>query len=257
MRRIALGVAYDGGNFDGWQIQPSGTAVQNHLESALSVLAGYRISTVCAGRTDAGVHATGQVVHFDGEVERPLTAWVRGTNAHLPAGVSVQWASVVPADFHARFSALWREYEYRLYCAPTRNPLLHTAAWSIYSLDIDLMREAIAPLIGVHDFSSFRASQCQAATPIRDLMKFDITQQGPLIRFHIRGNAFLHHMVRNVVGSLVEVGLKRKPPSWLFDVLQAKNRSVAGRTFPAEGLVLVHVGYDSGFGFPESNPLLC
>lgn len=257
MSRIALGIAYDGAHFDGWQIQPSGTAVQNYIEAALSKLAGRGISTVCAGRTDAGVHATGQVVHFDVDVERPLAAWVRGSNAYLPAGVSVQWAKVVPEHFHARFSAAWREYEYRVYCAPSRHPLMPTAAWSIYPLDIDLMRESVAPLIGLHDFSSFRASQCQAATPIRQLIQFEITQQGPLIRFHIRGNAFLHHMVRNLVGSLAEVGLKRKPPGWLFDVLQSKSRAMAGRTFPAQGLVLVRVGYDSGFGLPELPTLLC
>ena len=252
MPRIALGLAYDGTSFEGWQTQPHGNTLQDHLEKALSVLAGCPVETICAGRTDAGVHAFAQVVHFDAPVQRPLQAWVRGVNVHLPKEMSVQWAHEVTDSFHARFSAQWRAYEYRIYCSPVRHPLIDRAAWSLYPLDTEAMQTAANSLLGTHDFSSFRAAQCQANTPVRELMTLKIQQNGAVISIYIRGNAFLHHMVRNIVGSLVEVGLHRKPVEWIAEVLAAKNRSVAARTWPSEGLTFVGVGYDDAFGLPVS-----
>ncbi|MFN7835281.1 MAG: tRNA pseudouridine(38-40) synthase TruA [Burkholderiaceae bacterium] len=253
MTRIALGLVYDGSGFHGWQTQPSGCTVQDHLESSLAALAGVPIKTICAGRTDAGVHATGQVVHFDTSVQRPMQAWVRGVNARLPGGVAVQWAKQVPDAFHARFSALARCYEYRLYCAPVRHPLLHQTTHEPRPLCIEAMRQAIYPLLGRHDFSAFRSAQCQAANPVRELLCFDIDEPlAGLIRCRIRGNAFLHHMVRNLMGALVSVGAGKRPPSWLFDVLQSRDRRLAARTYPPEGLTLVQVAYDSGFDLPPA-----
>ncbi len=256
MGRIALGLAYAGQAFEGWQTQRHGRTVQDVLEQSLSALAGQPIHTVCAGRTDTGVHATAQVVHFDTDIERPLQAWVRGTNAHLPGTVAVQWAVPVSDAFHARFSAQSRSYQYRIYCARQRHPLVRQAAWCMYDLNIPAMQEAARGLVGTHDFSAFRAAQCQAASPVRELMAFEISQSGPYVIFDIRGNAFLHHMVRNLVGSLVEIGLGRKPVDWLVQVLDSKNRSLAARTYPPEGLTLVGVGYDSVFALPKSPALV-
>jgi tRNA pseudouridine38-40 synthase len=199
---------------------------------------------VCAGRTDAGVHATAQVVHFDTEADRPLSAWVRGVNAHLPTTIAVQSAAVSAPDFHARFNATRRAYRYTLYCKPQRHPLLdkHTT-WIFQPLDIEAMRAAALAFVGTHDFSSFRSSQCQAASPIRSLERFEITEHGSLVYLDVCGNAFLHHMVRNLVGALLWIGMGKRSANWAADVLQARDRTLAAMTAPAQGLCLQGVDY--------------
>ncbi|MFT3803178.1 MAG: tRNA pseudouridine(38-40) synthase TruA [Burkholderiaceae bacterium] len=244
MIRYALVIAYDGRSFAGWQTQPSGQTVQDHLERALARIAGRPIATICAGRTDAGVHASRQVVHFDCEVERPLTAWVRGVNAFLPDAIAVQASAVAPAGFHARFSAVRRRYRYRLYRAPQRHPLLAgRAGWVHRRLDIDAMRAAAGCLIGRHDFSAFRSSECQAASPVRELQALRLTERGAIVEIELVANAFLHHMVRNIVGALVWIGIGRRPPNWLAQVLAARDRRLAAPTFAADGLYLTGVDY--------------
>lgn len=248
--RIALGVAYDGTAFEGWQTQPHGRTVQDALERALAAVAGVPVSTVCAGRTDAGVHATGQVVHFDSPVQRPLSAWTRGVNAHLPSACAVQWAQPVPDDFHARFGATYRRYQYWIYRSPVAHPLVHNATWMFQRLDVAAMQQALPALVGEHDFSAFRAAQCQAATPVRHLTHLGLLEQGAFLCFTLQANAFLHHMARNLVGSVMEVGLGNRPPEWIADVLASRDRRLAAKTAPARGLCLVEVGYDAALGLP-------
>lgn len=210
--RIALGLEYHGPAFCGWQTQPGGGAVQDALERALEAFAGGPVATVCAGRTDAGVHATAQVVHIDAPVQRPVDAWVRGVNAHLPAAVAVRWARAVPEDFHARFSATRRGYDYWLLNDPVRSPLHEgRVGWVFRPLDAAAMQAAADLLVGKHDFTSFRAAECQAASPVRELRELSVARFGRLIRVRAGANAFLHHMVRNLVGTLVYVGLGRQP----------------------------------------------
>jgi tRNA pseudouridine38-40 synthase len=250
--RLALGLAYDGAAFPGWQTQPSGDAVQDVLEASLSALAGHPVATVCAGRTDAGVHALRQVVHFDTEARRPLNAWVRGVNARLPETVAVQWARPVPDDFHARFGARSRTYRYLIRCAPVPHPLWRTrAGWVFRPLALGPMREAAACLVGEHDFSAFRSSQCQAATPVRTLVRLELEARGDFVELTLVANAFLHHMVRNIVGALVYVGTGRQPPGWLGELLAARRRALAAPTFSPSGLYLAGVDYDPAFGLPR------
>ena len=249
--RLALGIAYDGSGFPGWQTQPSGNAVQDRVEHALSALAGHPVSTVCAGRTDAGVHALAQVVHFDTVADRPLGAWVRGVNARLPAAVSVQWAHPVPDTFHARFAAQSRTYRYLLLGSHRPHPLWRDrAGWTHRPLDLAAIREAAAALVGRHDFSAFRSSQCQAATPVRNLARLDVVRRGDFVELTLGANAFLHHMVRNIVGTLVQVGTGRRPPAWVAEVLASRRRALAAPTFSAAGLYFAGVDYDAGFGLP-------
>jgi len=249
--RIALGIEYDGSAFHGWQTQPSGRTVQDTLEAALRAFVGAATPTICAGRTDSGVHATGQVVHLDATVERPLTAWVRGVNAHLPATVAVRWAHPVPEDFSARFSATARSYEYWLLNDPVRAPLYEgRAGWVFRPLDLSAMQQGAEHLLGTHDFSSFRAAECQAASPVRTLDRLALSRQGRLIRVELRANAFLHHMVRNIVGTLVYVGMGRQAPAWVGQVLAARSRAVAAPTFSPAGLYLTGVEYDPALGLP-------
>ncbi len=244
MTRYALVIAYDGRPFSGWQTQPSGQAVQDHVERALAQVAGRPLATICAGRTDAGVHADCQVVHVDCEVERPLTAWVRGVNAFLPDAIAVQASAIVPTSFHARFSAVRRRYHYRLYRAPQRHPLLAgRAGWVYHPLDVDAMRAALPCLVGRHDFSAFRSSQCQAASPVRDLQALHLVERGQIIEIELIANAFLHHMVRNIVGALVWIGIGRRTPDWLAQVLASRDRRLAAPTFAADGLYLTGVDY--------------
>jgi len=251
-RRLALGVEYDGRAFRGWQTQPAGDAVQDAIERALHAFAGERVDTICAGRTDAGVHATGQVIHVDTAVSRPLEAWVRGVNAHLPATVAVRWSREVPADFHARFGATSRRYDYWLLNDAVRSPLLDgRVGWVFRPLDAEAMAAAALSLVGRHDFSAFRAAECQAASPVREVSRFDVTRHGRLIRVRIEANAFLHHMVRNLVGLLVYIGLGRQPVGWAHEVLALRDRSRAAPTFSPAGLYLSAVQYDPGFGLPE------
>ncbi|HEU4621427.1 MAG TPA: tRNA pseudouridine(38-40) synthase TruA [Burkholderiaceae bacterium] len=258
MPRIALGIEYDGHPFRGWQSQADVPTVQQTLERAIQafLVNDQRSAVVCAGRTDTGVHALGQVVHLDTDVERPTHAWVRGVNAHLPQSVAVRWAALVPDDFHARFSAERREYFYCIHNAATRSALLaHRAAWCFRPLDAGAMNEAATCLVGEHDFSSFRSAECQAKTPVKTVYSVRVTRVGQMIHLHIAANAFLHHMVRNIVGSLVYVGLGRKPGEWIQQVLDARDRKLAAPTYDAAGLYFVRVHYPRRFVLPESPPM--
>ena len=255
--RIALGVEYDGSPYSGWQVQPDRPTVQAALEEALGSFAGdgVPVPTVCAGRTDTGVHATGQVVHIDTEIRRPAHAWVRGVNAFLPPSVAVRWAHEVPGSFSARFSAFARTYEYWILNDPVRRPLLSgRAAWCFRPCDEERMRAECACLVGEHDFTSFRAAECQAKTPVRTLYSAEVRRRGPMIGIRLRANGFLHHMVRNIVGCLVYVGIGKEPPGWVAEVLAARDRSVAAPTYPAAGLYLTRVEYPPQFGLPDAAP---
>ncbi len=247
MIRLALGLEYDGTEWNGWQTQPNGQTVQDQLESALHRFTTVAHATTCAGRTDAGVHAAGQVVHLDTTIDRPEWNWVRGVNALLPQSIAVTWARCVSPEFHARFSARWREYSYSIYVSPTRSPLKDRfATWCFQPLDLAQMQRAAALVVGTHDFSAFRSAECQAKSPVRTISNFDVSQHQETITFRIRGNAFLHHMVRNLVGSVVEVGRGAQPVEWMAHVLAQRDRGLAARTFPAQGLCLTRVEYDSG-----------
>jgi len=255
--RIALGVEYDGASFAGWQSQPHGNTVQDALERALGAVAGTGIRTVCAGRTDAGVHASAQVVHFDTDVRRPTSAWVRGVNSHLPPAVAVRWAQPMPDEFHARFSARARSYRYLLVNRPVRPAILHgRAGWHHAPLDIDAMAAATVHVLGEHDFSSFRAASCQANSPIKIVHSAAIVRNSDLIVFDITANAFLHHMVRNLVGALVEVGKGRHTSDWLAELLATCDRSRAAATFDAAGLYLVGVDYGPGWQLPHEGRMM-
>ena len=249
--RIAIGLVYDGSQFDGWQTQPSGRGVQDQLEQALATIAAHPVRVIAAGRTDTGVHATGQVAHFDTDALRPTQAWVRGVNSHLPPSMAVQWAVATANDFHARFSARARTYRYVLYASPIR-PVLHHAqvGWCHAPLDIDAMRSGAQALIGRHDFSSFRAADCQAKTAVRTLHALTIETRGAMILFTLRADAFLYHMVRNIIGALVYVGKGAHPPAWLGTLLAQRDRRAAPPTFAAAGLYLAEVEYDPVFGIP-------
>jgi tRNA pseudouridine38-40 synthase len=251
--RVALGLEYDGSGFCGWQSQSSGCGVQDELERALSAIAGEHIHVVTAGRTDTGVHALNQVVHFDTAVHRPESAWVRGVNAFLPAGVAVNWARRADDDFHARFSAVERRYVYVLLNRPARPGLLHgKVGWFHARLDLDAMREGAGYLLGEHDFSAFRAAECQAKSPVKFLRQLDIEQSGDYFIFRLRANAFLHHMVRNLIGSLVYVGKGKHPPEWIGNILESCDRRNAAPTFAPDGLYLAGVGYDEKWEIPVS-----
>jgi tRNA pseudouridine38-40 synthase len=244
---------YHGSSFCGWQKQPSGCAVQDVLERALAEIAGEKVATVGAGRTDAGVHALAQAVHFDTGAARPETAWVRGTNALLPAGVAVTWARPVADDFHARYSARERSYRYVLLNHPLRPALdCGRVGWFHLPLDLDRMRAAAHHLLGEHDFSAFRSAECQAKSPVRELRRLEIRRSGDYVAFELAANAFLHHMVRNIVGCLVYVGKGRHPPAWLGEVLAGRDRKLAAPTLDAAGLYLVQVSYDAKWELPQA-----
>jgi tRNA pseudouridine38-40 synthase len=253
--RVALGVSYNGGAYQGWQSQSSGLTVQDKLESALGKFAAQRISTLCAGRTDAGVHGLMQVVHFDTEIDRDTYAWVRGTNANLPRDIAVQWALIAPDDFHCRASAITRRYAYVLLESPIR-PSIETGrvGWTFNALDFGTMRKAADILLGEHDFSSFRAAQCQALSPVKNLLKIDLHQRGAYWRIEFEANAFLHHMIRNIMGCLVQIGQGKKPPHWMAEVLQARDRKMAAPTFSPDGLYFLGPRYDVKWGIPERTP---
>jgi tRNA pseudouridine38-40 synthase len=257
VQRIALGLEYDGRAFQGWQTQPGGNTIQDHLEAALAMIHGAPARTMTAGRTDAGVHASAQVAHFDAINPRPEQAWVRGVNAYLPRGISVLWARRVPEDFHARYSARERLYRYLLLNRPVRPALLAgRVGWMHGRLDVAAMNRAADCLLGTHDFSAFRAAECQAKTPIRDLREASITRNGEMLTFQFRANAFLHHQVRNLVGALVWVGLGRRPPEWLAEVLECRDRARAAATFPPDGLYLAGIRYDPRYDLPAPPPFL-
>lgn len=247
MPRVALGISYDGRPWQGWQKQPNGQTVQDALERALAAFATVPVQTTCAGRTDTAVHALGQVVHFDCEVNRSEESWVRGVNAHLPESISVQWAQYVDDTFHARFSATARAYTYVLLNSRVRQPLwAGRAGWVFQSLDVSAMTQAAQALLGEHDFSSFRSSQCQAKSPVRTITELSVRQQGCLIFVSLRGNAFLHHMVRNIIGALVQIGQGRESVEYMADLLALKDRTKGAPTFSPDGLYLTEVSYPQG-----------
>lgn len=255
--RIALGLAYDGSRFEGWQSQPSGNTVQDALERALAVIAGVPVRVAGAGRTDTGVHASAQVAHFDVAAERPESAWVRGTNTGLPEGVVVHWARCVSDEFNARFAARGRTYTYVLQNTPVRPALFaRQVGWFHLPLAIEPMRAAAAHLVGTHDFTSFRSSECQAKMPVREMRRIAIESRGPYVVFTLEADAFLHHMVRNIVGALVYVGKGKHRPEWLAELLAMRDRTRAAPTFGPAGLYLTRVAYDAHWGLPEAPPLL-
>ncbi len=252
--RIAIGFEYCGLGFCGWQSQTSGCGVQDALAAAISIISGERNSVTAAGRTDTGVHAAFQVAHFDTEIHRPLSAWVRGVNSHLPHGVAVLWAREVSADFHARFAAIERGYRYALLNHPVR-PGLHNGlvGWYYRPLDEAAMNQAAAYLVGEHDFSAFRAAECQAKSPIKTLHRATIERRGDFLLCDFRANAFLHHMIRNIMGGLVQVGIGKYPPEWMRTILEGCDRTLAAATFDAAGLYLSYIRYPSHFDLPESS----
>jgi tRNA pseudouridine38-40 synthase len=257
-RRWALGLEYAGFPFVGWQSQAGGNTVQDALEAALAQIGGSPLRVHPLGRTDTGVHARLQIVHFDVAVERPQSAWVRGVNALLPDSVAVLWALPVSSEFHARQSARGRRYQYVLCDGPVR-PALHSrrVGWFHRPLDLASMQNAAASLVGRHDFSAFRAAECQAPTPVREMRRADISRQGEYLVFDFEANAFLHHMIRNIVGSLVYVGSGRQAPAWIDELLAARDRKRAAPTFSPDGLYLIGGQYDERWGLPEqTRPLM-
>lgn len=269
-RRVALGVSYRGGAYTGWQSQPYGGTVQDALEHALSEFAVHPVKTVCAGRTDTGVHGINQVVHLDTPLSRASFSWVRGTNTFLPPDIAVQWAAEVPDTFHARNSAIGRRYAYILLESPIK-PAIEAGqvGWVFRPLNLQAMREAAALLIGEHDFSSFRSSQCQSPTPVKHLREIRIASCRPATpfvppresdvphrywRFDFEGQAFLHHMIRNIMGCLIAVGTGTQPVSWVQRVLEARDRKVAAPTFSPDGLYFLGPQYDAGWGLPSQVP---
>lgn len=253
--RIALGISYRGQAYQGWQAQADGRTVQDELEIALAAFITRPVTTVCAGRTDAGVHGLNQVVHLDSPVERPPFSWVRGTNRYLPPDIAVQWAQRVPDSFHARNSARGRRYRFVLLESAVRPALEHgLVGWVFRPLDGAAMRQAAAALIGEHDFTSFRAAHCQSPTPVKTLREVRISQRGAYWAFEFDANAFLYHMVRNIMGCLVAVGQGRQSPGWMAEVLAARSRDAAAPTFPPDGLYFVGPYYDEALRIPAHTP---
>lgn len=255
--RIAIGVEYDGSRFHGWQSQPALETVQDALEDAVSGIAGERLTVIAAGRTDTGVHALEQVAHFDTKASRPLQAWVRGVNSHLPRAVAVCWAVVVEPEFHARFSAISRSYRYVLFNHPVRPALQDgRVGWYHRALDVDRMSAAAQSLIGEHDFSSFRSSECQAKSPVKTLHEAAIRRHGDYVLFDFCASGFLHHMVRNILGSLLWVGYGKEPPEWIAALLAARDRTLAAPTFAADGLYFVGAEYDPRWRLPQASRIM-
>jgi len=251
--RLALGISYNGQAYQGWQSQLSGQTIQDKLEAALGQFMGQtRISTLCAGRTDAGVHGLMQVIHFDTDLTRDTSSWVRGTNAHLPHDIAVQWAHEVPREFHCRASAVSRRYAYILLDSPVRPSVdAGRVGWVFKPLELHAMQQAASHLIGEHDFSSFRASACQALSPVKNLLRINITQRGAYWRFEFEANAFLHHMIRNIMGCLVAIGQGKYPPRWILEVLAARDRDAAAPTFSPDGLYFLGPRYEAHWGLPD------
>ena len=255
MRRIALGLSYSGQAYEGWQSQLSGQTLQDALERALAQFTQVPIRTLCAGRTDTGVHALQQVVHFDCEIERDDISWVRGTNRYLPKDMAVEWAKEVPEGFHARRSALTRRYAYWLLSSPVRPSLGHErVGWVFRPLNLERMQKAAQMLLGTHDFTSFRASACQALTPIKTMLDISLHRRGAYWRIEFEANAFLHHMIRNIMGCLVQIGQGVKPPEWMAEVLAARDRNAAAPTFSPDGLYFLGPRYDAKWAMPERTP---
>lgn len=259
LNRIILGVEYQGTAYQGWQTQPNGNTVQDILEVALQKFSKSPIQTMCAGRTDAGVHAIEQVVHLDTSLQREMYSWVNGVNAFLPPDIAVRWAKQIQVDeqdvnaFHARFSAYSRTYHYLLHNSSIRSPTWSgRAGWFFRPLNIEPMREAAEYLLGERDFTVFRAAACQAKSPVKHMYEIKIRQQGELIVFSLRANAFLHHMVRNIVGSLIFVGMGRREPVWIRELLESRDRSLSAPTFMPDGLYLAKIDYEDKWGLPPA-----
>ncbi len=251
--RLALALEYDGRPYCGFQSQPSRCGVQDALEHALREIAQRDVAAIPAGRTDAGVHAVSQIVHADVPENRPLTAWVRGVNAHLPPTVAVLWARGVPDAFHARFAATARHYAYLLLARPERPGLMSgRVGWYHRPLDVAAMREAASLVTGRHDFSSFRAAECQAKSPVKTIHRFSLTADGDLMRFDVSADAFLHHMIRNLVGALVDIGAGKAKPAWIAELLAARDRTKGPATFAPDGLYFCGADYDASFGLPAT-----
>jgi len=249
--RIALGIEYDGSAYVGWQRQRSGTGVQEILEAAIAAVADHAVEAVCAGRTDAGVHAAGQVVHFETTARRTMRGWLLGINSNLPDDINVNWAVSVDDDFHARFSAEARSYRYLILNRLVRSALHRRRAWWVHEpLDATAMAEAGALLLGEHDFSAFRAAGCQAATAVREVTRLDVRRSGQWVSIDVTANAFLQHMVRNIAGTLVAIGRGDEAPGWAKSVLEGRDRTAAGIAAPAWGLTFMDVRYPERFGLP-------
>jgi tRNA pseudouridine38-40 synthase len=252
--RVALGVEYMGAGYSGWQRQLSADTVQLRVEDSLARVLQQKVSVSCAGRTDAGVHATAQVVHFDSPVARPLKAFTRGTNTTLPKDVAITWAKSVHDDFHARFSATARRYRYVIYNSALRSGVFNAGVTHVFkNIDAELMHEAAQVLVGKHDFTSYRASHCQSKTPVRSMHHIKVYRLAQFVIVDVKANAFLHHMVRNIVGSLLDVGSGEKPIAYIADVLAMKDRAKASTTAKPNGLYLVAVDYDSRFELPKTH----
>jgi tRNA pseudouridine38-40 synthase len=254
--RVALGVSYNGSGYEGWQSQLSGLTVQDKLEVALGKFTQSKVSTLCAGRTDSGVHGLMQVVHFDTEAEREPSSWVRGTNAYLPKDIAVQWAQIMPREFHCRASATARRYAYVVLESAVRPSVeAGRVGWVYRGLNADAMQQAANYLLGEHDFSSFRAAACQALSPIKTMHRIDISCRGEPMqrywRFEFEANAFLHHMIRNIMGCLLMVGDGRQPPEWILDVLAKRDRDAAAPTFSPDGLYFLGPVYSDIWGLPK------
>lgn len=255
--RFAICIEYDGSLFQGWQSQAHGQTVQDHLETALSAIAGDPIRVIAAGRTDSGVHALAQIAHFDTTTMRPLQAWVRGSNALLPTAIAVRWARPVDEAFHARFSALSRSYRYVLFNHPVRPAIQHgRVGWHHRQLDADLMGKAARCLLGEQDFSSFRSSECQAKTPVKRLYRAEVARHGDYVIFDFRATGFLQHMVRNIVGALIRVGNGRRPAGWMAELLAARDRTHAAPTFAPDGLYFTGVEYAAVWQLPREDRII-
>ena len=255
-RRVALAVSYNGCAYEGWQSQVGGRTVQDQLEQALTTFAAQEtVKTLCAGRTDAGVHGMMQVVHFDTLLDRPENAWVRGTNRFLPDDIAVQWAREVPASFHARASARSRRYAYVLLESPVRPSVdAGQVGWVFRPLAQGPMQQAAQTLVGEHDFTSFRAARCQARSPVKHLLRADVSRRGSYWRFDFEATAFLHHMIRNIMGCLIAIGTGSQPPEWMTEVLHARSRDAAAPTFSPDGLYFLGPVYDASLGLPQRTP---
>ncbi len=251
-RRIAMGVEYDGTHYNGWQYQPHAPSIQERLNNAISAVADEIVSCIGSGRTDTGVHARAQVVHFDTRAERSSRGWLLGINSNLPDDINILWIKEVDAEFHARYSAIKRAYRYSIINRPVRSALeRHRAWWVRQPLDVKAMATGARHLLGTHDFSSFRAAGCQSHSPVRNMMHIEVTRRRDWIVVDCEANAFLHHMVRNILGSLVEIGRGERPVEWMRELLEARDRKLAGITAPAEGLVLDRIQYPAQFGLDD------
>ena len=252
--RVAAGIEYNGQSFCGWQYQDHSPSVQEEVENAFSKVANHDVRVICAGRTDTGVHATSQVIHFDTNAQRSDYSWLRGTNTHLPDAITVRWVKEVKEDFHARFSAYRRAYRYVIHNRDERSAIFDgLVSWTHYPLDEVRMQQATQYLVGEHDFSSFRAAGCQAKSPVRHLYKLDVTRQGDLIFLDVEANAFLHHMVRNLAGVLMTIGRGEEEPAWAKEVLEHRDRKLGGITASPAGLYLTQVMYPDEFEIPVSD----